>query len=822
MELSVAVLVPFVAAAFALPLERRLPRLAAPLLALAPAALFARFVWHAASAPGRTVLEEHSWFPAVDARLSLYLDGLGLVFALLITGIGALVVLYAGAYLAGDPRRGRLLAFLLMFMGAMLGLVLAGNLIVLFVFWEATSFTSYLLIGYDHESPTARRAALQALLVTGGGGLALLAALVLINLAAGTASIPQLLAGPGLAGHAHYGAIVTLFLLGAFTKSAQFPFHFWLPNAMEAPTPVSAYLHSATMVKAGVFAIARFTPVLGGSDLWSIPLLAAGASTMLLGAYLSLREVDYKRILAFSTVSALGTLVLLLGVGTKYGIAAMVVLLVAHALYKGALFMVAGIVHHETGTRDVGLLGGLRRAMPLTAAAAGLAALSLAGLAPLLSFMGKELFLEALLHADMASPLLVAVGAFAAALLVAVAWIAGIRPFVGKPLPTPEPGHDPGPAMLAGPLLLASLGLVFGILPGALADSLLTPAATAIQGSALAVKLTLWHGVTPALLLSATILAGGALAYWLWGRRDRRASRFDTALRTLPDRGYDAGLKGLVSAAAGITHGIQERRLRHHVGVILLALAGLVAAAALSGGWRPQSLRLGANAQELVLMAVMVVSAVGVAVTTSRLMAVMALGLVGYGLAALFLLYSAPDLAVTQLLVETVMLIVFLQVLRRMPRFVDPPSVRSKAARIAVSLLVGAAFLVTFLVVQETALPRDASQYFAEESVPGGKGRNVVNVILVDFRALDTLGEISVLAIAALGIWALLRRGRPKAGGTAAGAPAATAGSRPAPAAASGVAAPPAPAEASGTPAAAPATAAHAAAQAAGGKEGSA
>jgi multicomponent Na+:H+ antiporter subunit A len=387
-------------AALAAPWLHRVTRGAtAPLLALLPASLLIYFASFAGRiAKGERVTVSYAWAPNLGVNLSFALDGLSLLFALLICGIGALVVIYAGGYLAGHHQLGRFYAFLLLFMASMLGLVLADNLLLLFVFWELTSISSFLLIGFDHEQEASRAAALQALLVTGGGGLALFAGMILLGLAGDSFELSTLLArGDMVRGDTRYLPILLLVVAGAFTKSAQVPFHFWLPGAMAAPTPVSAYLHSATMVKAGVYLLARLSPILGETATWTAIVAPVGAITMLLGGVIALYQTDLKRILAYSTISALGTLVLLLGLGTAAAITAAIVFLFAHALYKGALFMVAGALDHETGTRDVEQLGGLRRAMPVTAVVAALAAVSLAGFGPVVSFIGKELLLEAVL-----------------------------------------------------------------------------------------------------------------------------------------------------------------------------------------------------------------------------------------------------------------------------------------------------------------------------------------------------------------------------------------------------------------------------------------
>ncbi|HEY8535847.1 MAG TPA: proton-conducting transporter membrane subunit, partial [Vicinamibacterales bacterium] len=500
------------------------------------------------------------------------LDALGLVFALLITGIGTLVVLYASRYMDGHPQSPSFFATLFGFMGAMLGVALSDNLLTLFVFWELTGFTSFLLIGFDHEQASSRAAAIQALIVTGAGGLALLAAGVLASIAMGTASLSALaVRGGELASHPAGVWIAGLVLLAAFTKSAQAPFHFWLPNAMAAPTPVSAYLHSATMVKAGVYLIARSSPALAGTAIWMPTVTAIGALTMAIGTYRAVQETDLKRILAYSTVGALGTLTLLLGVGTEGAVVAALVYLLAHAGYKGALFLVAGAVDHETGTRDVAALGGLRRVMPRTAIAGGLAALSMAGVPLTLGFIGKDAAYEALLHGGATwSTALLALLIAASVLMGLAGLLAGVGPFIGDARwPSTAHGgphaanhgdgtahaddgavdghghgaahgapHEPGWAMWAPPLLLAVLGLVAGLAP-ALLNGVVSSAAAAVLGEPAPVALAIWHGVTPALGLSLLTLAGVGLA-WLARGVIRRVWR--------PGLGFEAIYTGALAA----------------------------------------------------------------------------------------------------------------------------------------------------------------------------------------------------------------------------------------------------------------------------------
>jgi multicomponent Na+:H+ antiporter subunit A len=758
MSVVAAVLSGFALAAGAPVIVRLAPRHAGWVVALLPLALTLYFASLAGTvAAGQPVTAAYAWAPGLGVALSFRVDGLGLLFALLISGVGTLVMLYAGAYLGTHPQLGRFFVFLLAFMASMLGVVLADNVVALFVFWELTSVTSFLLVGFEHERASARAAALQALLVTAGAGLALLAGLVMLAQAGGSWELSELLVrGEAIRTDPRYGAVLVLVLLGAFAKSAQVPFHFWLPGAMEAPTPVSAYLHSATMVKAGVYLLARLSPALGGTDAWLTVVAGVGAATALVGGYLALTQTDLKRILAYSTVGALGTLVLLLGVGTPDAVAAALVFLLAHALYKGALFMVAGALDHATGTRDASRLGGLARAMPLTAAAGTLAALSLAGLGPLLSFVGKEMLLEALLDAERWRAPLVLAGVLSGALFAAVAGIAVARPFYGAAVPTPQDPHEVSPGLWLGPAVLAALGLLLGLAPGPVAP-LVSAAATAVVGAPQEVGLALWHGLNPALALSALSVGLGLGAFVLWERLRPAMARL-AALVPGPERWYGAGLAGLDRLAVWLTGVLQNGYLRRYVmtviGVaVLLVGFTLVTRAELRWPNAWPDVRL----YELVL-ALLILAAARVAVgARSRLAAVTALGVSGYATALVYLLYGAPDLAMTQILVETLTVLLYVLVFHHLPRFADLTSRTARWRDALVALAAGG--LMTTLVLAATAIPLDPtlSTFFAEQSYPAGHGRNVVNVILVDFRALDTLGEITVLSLAALGVYAMLR-----------------------------------------------------------------
>lgn len=754
MALSVLALLALAAAAP--PLHRRAPRGAARLLALGPAAVL---LWLLSRAPavagGAPLAWEVPWVPTLGVALAFRLDGLSLAFALLVAGVGALVLVYAGAYFAGDARLGRLLSALLLFMGAMLGLVLADDALVLFAFWELTSVSSYLLIGFDHENPKARAAALQALLVTGAGGVALLVGLLVVGSQAGTLRLSALGdAARALRGGALYLPALLLVAAGAFTKSAQFPFHFWLPGAMAAPSPVSAYLHSATMVMAGVYLLARVQPALGGTPEWHRILSGAGAVTMLLGGAAAFRQRDLKLMLAWTTVSALGLLVLLLGIDTAAAVKAAVVLVLVHGLYKASLFLAVGNVDHGTGSRDLEALRGLGRAMPVTAAVAVAAALSMAGLPPLAGFVAKELVYEAKLAAPEMPALVTALGLAGNALAVAAALLA-IRPFLGRTVRSPEAPHEAPASMLVPPAALAGLGLAVGLAPEPLAGPLVDAAVAAVRAEPSAMPLALWHGWTVALALSAATLAAGVAA---WAARRpilAAAAPLDGLGRIGPRRAYEDGLRALMAAAKGAA-ACFEGSPRRDVLLAVLAAAAAIAWPLLGGGLPPP--RPGAlHVPELALGAAVLAAALFATGTSSRLAAVAALGAVGLGVALTFLASGGPDLAMTQLAVEALSVLLFVLVLWRLPRFqrLSPPGTVARDA--AVALGSGAVVAALVWSVGARPVPPELARWLSDASVPLGRGRNVVNVILVDFRALDTLGEITVLATAALGVRALMR-----------------------------------------------------------------
>lgn len=757
----------FLAALAAPALYHFSPRWAGRLCPLLPLSLFAGLLTAIGQvAAGKPLVASLPWLPSLDLTFSLYLDGLGMLFALLVTGVGFLVFLYTPAYMGDDARQGRLTAWLLAFMAAMLGTVLAGNLITLFIFWELTGFCSYMLIGFDHEKESSRSAALQALLVTGIGGLALLAGLLLIGKVAGTIEMGAILtSGDLVRNHDLYVPILLLVLAGAFTKSAQFPFHFWLPNAMAAPTPVSAYLHSATMVKLGIFLLARFTPVLGGTEAWLCTVSAVGGLTMLIGGVLAILEYDLKRILAWSTVSALGALTLLLGLGTEATATAALLFLLTHALYKSALFLCAGAIDHYAGSRDIRQLGGLAAKTPWLAAAAVLAALSMAGLPPLLGFIAKETTYGAALQLPLLPHFITGLLLAANALTVTAAYMAGGGPFFAPP---PEqalkPHHLPAALWLA-PLLPAVLGLLIGLFPAPVASLVLGPALSAVMSAPVTLKLALWHGLNLELLLSAATLALGVL---LLGSRQRVLTLMPLRWReagAVQDRWYRALFGGLLSVARLQTVALQNGRLRFYLMTTIGVAMALMGLTFLISGGVPGNLPLPSGPlHEWLVAGIILAGALTVTLTDSRLGAVAALGTVGYGVSLVYIIYGAPDLAMTQFCIETLAIVLFVLVLYRLPLFtlLSSPALRLRDA--AVAAAIGSLMSLLMLYVISQPLVPHVSEFFLANSLTAAHGRNVVNVILVDFRALDTLGEILVLAVAALGVFGLLKRRRSGAG----------------------------------------------------------
>ncbi|MEQ9814590.1 MAG: proton-conducting transporter membrane subunit [Azospirillaceae bacterium] len=703
------------------------------------------------------------WIPALDIALAFRLDGLSLLFGLLITGIAIVVLTYAAAYTRDPAKRIRLIGLLTAFMVAMLGLAMSDDLIVLFIFWEMTTIVSFLLIGFDHTNPTARRNALQGLLVTGLGGLVMLAGFIVLGNAVGTYRLSEVIAAvPGLPTEVQTAALL-LVLAGAFTKSAQVPFHFWLPNAMSAPTPVSAYLHSATMVKAGIFLLARLHPAFSGHELWFPLLTAFGATTAVWASVQALRQSDMKLVLAHTTVMALGTLTMLLASSEPVAIAAALTFLIVHALYKSTLFLMVGAVDHSCGTRDWTALGGMARSMPLVAVTAFLGAAAMSGFPPFLGFIGKELKYEGALALTNEPSLVAAAIVLANAMMVAAAGIVALKPFLGRPSgPLAQPTRPAPRMMVWGPLTLALLGLLLGLMPDRLAGSLVQDATVAILDRPYEMYLALWHGINLPLMLSVVTVALGVAIYLALPHLRLIAERIARALPWRADSAYDRSMAGILALATGLTRVVQPSRLTLHVGAVLAVFALVLVVGLWAAPPELPALGIGdVTAWEAAAIVLVAGGAVGACVTRSRLAALTALGATGTGLTLIFLTQSAVDVAVTQFMVETLIVLLVAAVIPRLPRLAPDRARRTPGYWLRIALAGGIGLMV-FLLMLGLAPPVDRTipAYYEAQSVPGGHGRNIVNVILVDFRALDTLGEIIVVVVAALGAYALLRGSR--------------------------------------------------------------
>lgn len=757
LTLALHALVAAIAPAFAARLGRRV----FVVCALAPAATLAWVVSRSGLLlAGGSVVERVPWVAALDVTLAVRVDGLSLLMLAVVEGIGVLVLLYSATYFREQPGLGGAAGALTVFAGAMAGLVVADNLFLLYVFWELTSISSYLLIGFEHRERGPREAAQHALLVTTAGGLAMLAGFVLIGQAAGTYTLSSILATPPSG--TGVGVGLGLVLVGAFTKSAQVPFHGWLPAAMAAPSPVSAYLHAASMVKAGVYLLARFAPAFAAiQGFWRPVAVGVGLLSLLHGAARALRQYDLKLLLAYGTVSQLGLMVALVGAGIPELTAAGLAVILAHALYKAALFLVVGVVEHETGSRDIRELSGVRRAMPVSSAVAALAAGSMMGLPPLLGYVAKESALEHLVEHAGEVAWMAASAAFVIGAVLTVAYSArflagGFGAWWADERRMHRPHGEASAALLASPAVLAALSLALGVVP-ALAAQLLQPASLALDPGAGGTKFKLWPGLTlPFGLSMLTLVAGGAL-FPLRGGVERLQARVET----LPgaDEAFRTAVAAIVRLAARTTAILQNGSLPVYLGVIL-ATAVVMPSLGLLQVPFPAVDVAGSPLETLVALA-LVVAAVATARSRRRFVAVLYLGAVGYAMGVVFVLRGAPDLALTQFGIETLTVIVFVLVLRFLPEEFSTPRWRfGRRGRMAVSVAVGL-FVGAFTLVATAArhLP-PVSEAYLERAVPEAGGHNVVNVVLVDFRGLDTLGEIAVLTVAALGVASLLATGR--------------------------------------------------------------
>ncbi len=718
---------------------------------------------------GVHTLKTFEWIPSLGVNVTFYIDGLGLFFALLITGIGSLVVLYSIYYLSKAEKLGHFYVYLLLFMGAMLGVVLSDNLFVLYTFWELTSISSFLLIGYWYQREKSTSGALKSMMITVFGGLAMLGGFILMADITGTASIRGIIEnGEMIVNSTLFPFILILVLLGAFTKSAQFPFHTWLPDAMEAPTPVSAFLHSATMVKAGIYLVARLSLIFAGTDLFFLIVSGFGLLTLCWGSYMAVTQTDLKAILAYSTISQLGMIMAMLGFGTELAILAAVFHILNHATFKGSLFMVAGIIDHETGTRDIRKLGGLFTFMPITATLAFFGTFSMAGFPlPFLNgFLSKEMFFDSSLHFENASTIVEAVSPFFPYFAVGGSIFTFVysimlffRTFTGKQRETlPKQPHEAPIGMLISPIVLVLLVIIIAFIPDAFGHALLSPMVDAINGSVGETHIKFWHGFGPALYMSLAVLILGSALYLT-------REKWQHVYKALPGKlsaakAYDGLINGLINGSRKLTNIYMTGSLRHYmiyIFVFFIALVGITMS--VTGGFQINFDDLAPIAiPEVMIAIVMAGAAIATIFMKNRIAAILVLGIVGYGLSLLFVFFRAPDLALTQLIVETVTVALFLLCFYHLPNFdKKKESKRTNAVNWVISISVGVLVTMVGIASHSTKLFEPISDYFLKNSYKLGGGDNVVNVILVDFRGLDTMLEILVLGLAALGIYTMIK-----------------------------------------------------------------
>jgi multicomponent Na+:H+ antiporter subunit A len=761
-----AIFLPFLGALCMIPLYAPLGRqLGWAALAVALGAL--GLVW-ATPAPLSGGVE---WVPQLGINLTLAVDGWGKLLAYLITGIGSLVMLYSILYMGEGEDLGKFYTYILLFMGAMMGVVLAGNLMGLYIFWELTSVASFLLIGFWHTRAAGNYGALKSILLTVGGGFFMLGGILLLGQIGGTFELGALLAHrEAILAHPQAGVALVLILIGAFAKSAQVPFYIWLPDAMAAPTPVSAYLHSATMVKAGLFLVGRLWPLFHTHPYW-LPLVSTvGLVTMAIGAFLAVQKTDLKAILAMSTISQLGLILSLFGLGTADGLKAGSFHVLNHAIFKGLLFMVVGIIDHETGTRDIRRLSGLRKAMPVSAALMAIGAASMAGVPFFNGFLSKEMFLEAVYHSPLGL-IGAVVATLSSALTAMYCLVLAHKVFSGAVVEDlPKHPHEAPWVMLAAPVILAGLVLLIGLFPGLVNHGLLPSAIGGLLGEEPHLHIGLWHGLTPALLMSGISLGGGLLLY------SQRGPVVGLFQRWTPDRSFT--LNRLYNAlwweeqcvervAKRLTNLQMTGLLRDYLVFTLVTVVGAILGTVWYKGIGFGSLNLAPIAlHEAAIIGSMLVGAVVTLRSRTRLTAMVGITLIGMPTALWFALMRAPDLALTQLVVEVVSTILFLVVFAHLPQLkVYPRESRVQDTNVAVAIGVGvAAGLVTLLANGHRLFAPEIAKFYIEHAHEGGGGNNIVNVTLVDFRGFDTMFEITVLTIAGLAIYTLIRLRQPKEG----------------------------------------------------------
>ncbi|MFD0961780.1 Na+/H+ antiporter subunit A [Paenibacillus chungangensis] len=790
--LHVVIILPFLFALLGPIMQKLMPRVHGGWFMLpVPVLLFSYMLSRIPTIQSREkIFESLPWMPSLGVEFNVYLDGLGLLFALLITGIGSLVVLYSIFYL--DKNKEKLphfYVYLMLFKGAMLGLVLSDNLMVLYGFWELTSISSFLLIAFWHQREKSRYGALKSMVITVSGGLAMLAGFILLYVMAGTFSIRELIEGIHTwSDHNLFVPAMVLVLAGAFTKSAQFPFHIWLPDAMEAPTPVSAYLHSATMVKAGIYLVARMSPIFAGEALWLWLVSGFGIATLIYGSFRAMKQIDLKALLAFSTISQLGMIMSLFGLGsaaafytgsadaifyTKATMAA-VFHLINHAVFKGALFMVVGIVDHETGTRDIRKLGGLMAVMPITFTIAVIGSFSMAGLPPFNGFLSKEMFFTAVLNITEMNLLSMDTWGI---LFPVIAWTASIftfvysmvlvfRTFTGKPQfeKLEKKPHEAPLGMLLSPVVLVALAVVFGLFPGILSYSLIEPAMAAVHpallepGQQFKVKIEMWHGWTMELFMTIGVVALGTTLFLM----HRRASVLHAPLfnRVSLNRTYDKGIGMLDRGSSMLTNLYMTGAIRHYlIYIFLFMVVSLSVTMYATGSFQVDTSSFADTSfYEAMIIIALILSTLAVPFATTRLMAIILTGVAGYMVTLFFVIFRAPDLALTQMIVETVSVALFLLCFYHLPKLKkEIVKLRFRLWNFIIAVSVGVIMTLIALSASSSRSFESISHYFLENSYKLAGGKNVVNVILVDFRGFDTLLEIVVLGIASYGIYAMIK-----------------------------------------------------------------
>ncbi|KGR78142.1 Na+/H+ antiporter subunit A [Ureibacillus manganicus] len=739
---------------------------------------------------GETVIEQLSWIPSLGISFVSYIDGLSLLFSLLISGIGALVVLYSIFYLNRKKEQlHNFYIYLLIFMSAMLGVVQSDNMITLYFFWELTSISSFLLIGYWFNRDKSRFGALKSMMITVAGGMLMLGGFVLLSLMGGTFSIRALIEqAPQLATNDLFIVALVLILLGAFTKSAQFPFYIWLPDAMEAPTPVSAYLHSATMVKAGIYLVARFTPIFALSEVWVWLVAGIGLLTLFWGSFFALKQTDLKGILAFSTVSQLGLIMSLLGVSAiayhidgaedtvfKYAAFAAIFHLINHATFKGSLFMIAGIVDHETGTRDIRKLGGLMSLMPVSFTVALIGSFSMAGLPPFNGFLSKEMFLTAMLSVTEFDLFNFSTWG---PLFPIIAWVASVftfiysfyfvfKTFTGKlnvdQLPTKP--HEAPIGMLISPVLLAGLVVTIFFIPNIVTDTFVKPAVVAIQPFLYSspydvnIHVSAWHGPTTELYMTIGIVVVGLLLFLTLSKWQKLYSALPE--RFTLNRLYDFTINELLGSwmtrfsKLYMTGSIRKYLAYMFTAIPVIVIGTLIVKNAFAFKFEGSS---PIHLYEIILILVLVIGTITTVFARSRITSIIALGAVGYTVSLFFVIFNAPDLALTQLVIETISVALFLMAFYHLPKFSKVEErTRFKFGRAFVSIAVGIMVTLVALSSHSQKFIESISSYYKETVYSEAGGGNIVNVILVDYRGFDTLFEIAVLAIAGISIFAMIK-----------------------------------------------------------------